>query len=81
MQGKINFRFFLRASLRSLMINIVAWWLAYRTSMPEVMGSNPALVRRTVPLSRQGMNPQLLPDCTESGSIGAQNVQHMEILC
>ncbi len=25
------------------------------------------------------MNPKVLPDCTESGSIGPQNVQHLDI--
>ncbi len=59
--------------------DILAWWLRHRTSMPKVVGSIPAQVRAHGNTLRQGMNPWLLPDCTESGSIGAQNVQHLEI--
>ena len=57
----------------------VAWWLRHQASMPEVMGSIPAHVRPHSNTLRQGMNPWLLLDCTESGSIGTQNVQHLEI--
>ncbi len=53
--------------------------LRRRTSMPEVVGSIPAQVRSHSNTLRQGMNPWLLPDCTERGSTGAQNVQHLEI--
>ena len=60
--------------------DMVAQWLGRRTSMPEVVGSNPASVRLHSNTLKQGMNPALLPDGTESGSIGAQNVQHLEIL-
>ncbi len=48
--------------------------------MQEVMGSKPASVRPHSNTLRQGMNPQLLTDRTGSESIGAQNVQHLEIL-
>ncbi len=63
--------------------DIVAWWLRCQTSMPEVVRSIPAhghaQVRPHCNTLRRGMNPWLLPDCTESGSICAQNVQHLEI--
>ncbi len=48
-------------------------------TMPDVVGSITAQVSTHSNTIRQGMNPWLLPDCTESGSIGAQNVQHLEI--
>ncbi len=60
-------------------VDVVAWWLRRRTSMLEVGNSIPAQVRPHSNTLRQGMNPWLLLDCTESGSIGAQNVQHLEI--
>ena len=57
----------------------MAWLLRRRTSMPEVVGSISAQVRPHSNTFRQGMYPWLLPDCTEGGSIGAQNVQHLKI--
>ena len=59
--------------------DVMAWWLRRRTSMPGVVGLTPAQVRPHSKTLRQGMNIRLLPDCTESGSIGVQNVQHLEI--
>ncbi len=53
--------------------------LRHHTSMLEVVGSIPAQIRPHSNTLRQGMNPWLLPDCTESGSIGVQNVQHLKI--
>ncbi len=59
---------------------ILAWWARRWISMPEVVGSIPAQMRLHSNTLRQGMNPWLLPDCTKSGSMGVQNVQHLEIL-
>ena len=59
--------------------DVVAWWLRRRTFMPELVGSIPAQVRPHSNTLRQCMNPWLLRDCAESGSIGAQDVQHLEI--
>ncbi len=39
--------------------------------MTEVVGLIPAQVRPHSNTIKQGMNPKLLLDCTESGSIGA----------
>ncbi len=47
----------------------MAWWIRHWTSMPEVVGS--------ISCSDQAAQ---LPNCTVSGSIGVQNVQHLEIL-
>ena len=47
--------------------------------MLEVVGSILTQVRPQSNTLRQGTNPWLLPDCTEGGSIGGQNVQHFEI--
>ena len=57
----------------------MAWWVRHWTSMPRDMVPNPAKVRLHSTTRRQWKN-SLLPDCIERGSIGAQNVQHLEIL-
>ena len=72
------------AKLQSIQVrsvgDVMAWRVRHWTSMPEAVRSSPTQVRLHSNTLRLGMNPSLLPDCTESGSIGAQNVQHLKIL-